>query len=180
MPLSPRSALGAAAVLTLLTAGAASAHTSLIGSTPSDGARLARGPAEIRLLLEDPVRPGLSTVVVTGPDGADVTARAPEVHRNEVVQRLRPDVPEGTYRVVYRVVSTDGHTLSGTTGFSVSGLPPAATMQRLATSAQTQTPTAASSSTLPLTSSMAAGAVLVTAVVAMRRRRTSEQEHDGA
>ena len=104
----------------LLPAAPAAAHTALVGSQPSAGGALTAGATQVSLSFSGRVRAELSTVVVTGPDGAD-HARGPLVVRGaEVVQPLAGPLPAGDWTLLYRVVAADGHPLTGAVPFTVS------------------------------------------------------------
>jgi hypothetical protein len=95
----------------------AAAHNYLVSSTPSDGAVLDAAPSEVTLEFNGPVGQKFATVVVAGPDGTTVQSGAPRVVGGTVTQRVRPLEQSGTYRIAWRVVSSDGHPISGTLEF---------------------------------------------------------------
>lgn len=93
----------------------ASAHAALVGTDPGDGAVLDTAPASVTLEFNEPVT--RSEVVLTAPDGSpvplDVTARD-----REVVGTVTSEADQrGTYTIAYRVVSADGHPITGTSAF---------------------------------------------------------------
>ena len=97
----------------------ASAHASLVSVDPADGARLDESPATVRLTFSERVSAGLGGVRVLGPDGAEVQEGAARTDGPEVSVDLRPDLPDGTYVVTYRVTSADGHPVRGGSVFGV-------------------------------------------------------------
>jgi methionine-rich copper-binding protein CopC len=99
----------------------ASAHNSLTGSNPADKAALDAGPAEIVLTFDQPVQEGdgLNSVAVTGPDGEQWQGGAATVASNVVTAPVRELGPSGTYTIGYRIVSADGHPVSGELTFTV-------------------------------------------------------------
>ncbi len=104
------------AVLALLAgAGPAAAHDALVGSDPADGASLATAPVQVRLMFTE--EPQAAVATVTGPTRGRWEARPAEVLGNEVTVPLRPLGPAGRYTVGYRVVSSDGHPVTGTVRF---------------------------------------------------------------
>ncbi|MEU0470696.1 copper resistance protein CopC [Amycolatopsis sp. NPDC006131] len=113
-------ALLLAAVTLLAAANPASAHTQLIGSDPAEGASLPVAPQQIRLTFNEPVQTGFSTVTVTGPDGMTWIVGQPEVHNTVVSVPVQPTGPPGQYTIGYRVLSDDGHPVSGTVRFALS------------------------------------------------------------
>jgi copper resistance protein C len=96
----------------------ASAHTVLQSVTPAEGAVVA-DPGEVQLVFSGELREELVTVVVSGPDGADVADGPPSSSGGSVVQPLRRPLAGGTWTVAYRVVADDGHPLTGTSTFVV-------------------------------------------------------------
>lgn len=117
-------------VLVLLGAGPASAHSGLASTSPGDGAQVEASPAEVVLEFDEPVSTRLSRVQVTGPAGGTWTTGEPQVSGSTVRQPLAALGPAGTYEIAYRVVSADGHPVSGTSTFVLTaagtGAPPPA------------------------------------------------------
>lgn len=110
------------------------AHNSLVGSSPKDGATLARPPAAVRLTFLSRVDPATTRIAVTGPDGRSAAASAPAYAGGKVTVPFRVGLA-GRYLVAYRVASDDGHPLEGSIRFTVT---------TGATSAATASPSAAS------------------------------------
>ena len=100
---------------------AAFAHDELIGSTPSNGEIVEVGPTEIDLRYSaNPLEgAGATEVLVISPSGAEVQQGDPVLDRNGVIQELSGADERGTYTVVWRIVSSDGHPISGELTFSV-------------------------------------------------------------
>ena len=109
--LAPGAATSAAAALP--------AHAQLVSSTPAAGDSV-RTADEVTLTFSEDVNAQFVQVRVEGPRG-DETAGEPEVDGTDVVQQLLPDLPDGEHRVTYRVVSVDGHPVSGTLAFTTTG-----------------------------------------------------------
>lgn len=95
-----------------LGAGPAAAHASLVTSDPRDGATLDRLPSRVSFTFsEDVVTPAY--VVVRTADGADVTSGGPVVDGATVSQELDGSEATGEVTLAYRVVSVDGHPVTG-------------------------------------------------------------------
>ena len=95
------------------------AHSRLTRSDPGPGARLDAPPPTASLTFDEPVQLGFTTVSVVGPDGNDYrTGEVTEVDTTISVPVL-PLGPAGTYRLGYRVVSADGHPVSGLVTFEL-------------------------------------------------------------
>jgi copper resistance protein C len=108
------------AVLALpLGAGTAFAHNVLIGSDPPNGSSVATGPSTVSLTFDLPVKESFSTVTVVGPDGGHFEGGPATVDGNVVRAPVRPLGPAGVYTVGYRIVSDDGHPVSGAIRFTL-------------------------------------------------------------
>jgi len=121
--------LAVLAVGVLATPGAA--HARLTGSSPADGAMLEALPLTVRLTFSDPLDPHFVKVRVTGPQATGPQATGPQATEpaiaEPVVEGPTVTVPmplaggAGSWRVDYRVVSRDGHPVSGGLTFNVTG-----------------------------------------------------------
>jgi copper transport protein len=112
--------LGVLAVLVII-ASPASAHAALVQTAPGDAEILAHSPAEVTLTFAEPVGTGLGAMEVLTDQGARVdTGQISETNGGSKVHlALKSHLPEGTFVVVWRVVSADSHPVSGTFTFSV-------------------------------------------------------------
>ncbi|GEM00335.1 copper resistance CopC/CopD family protein [Cellulomonas terrae] len=106
------------AVLLLGPAGPASAHATLVSSDPVEGAVLDAAPDRIRLTFDEAVAAVPDGAQVFDAEGAPVAASAAATGK-ELTVSLPERVGPGTYVVVWRVVSEDGHPVSGSLTFSV-------------------------------------------------------------
>ncbi|MGO2050694.1 MAG: CopD family protein [Microbacterium sp.] len=108
--------LGGAFVLT--GAQAASAHAELLSTTPEDGAALDQAPAEAVLTFNEPVQLIDGSIRLFPGDEDPLTLDA-HVSNTSVVAVLPADVNDGAYALSYRVVSADGHPISGAITFTI-------------------------------------------------------------
>lgn len=136
--------LAAAAVLAasalFLVAAPASAHDELVGSDPEYGAALAAAPAEITLWFSADVLEVGAEVIVVDQSEKDWIAGAPAVAGDTVTVALAEGMPVAGYEMRWRVVSSDGHPISGIIPFTIGDAEPYARDQAVATSPQeTQT-----------------------------------------
>jgi methionine-rich copper-binding protein CopC len=135
--------------LLLVPAAPALAHNSLTGSSPRDGARLARPPASVRLTFLARLRPASTKVTITGPDGASAVAGAPAFSGSRVTVPFRAG-PAGRYQVAYELPSDDGHPIRGKVRFTLTvGAGPATALPT--TPAAAPTTSAAAAPTPPAT-----------------------------
>ncbi|MEJ3746124.1 copper resistance protein CopC [Actinomycetes bacterium KLBMP 9797] len=107
-------------VFFLLPPAPASAHAALVSATPTQGAVIGSSPTEVRLTFNEPVGiiPGRTQVIA--PNGKRVNDGDPVVSGTTLRIAVRTaDRPLGTYLVSYRIISADGHPLSGGFMFSV-------------------------------------------------------------
>ncbi|WP_435199412.1 copper resistance CopC family protein [Janibacter sp. GS2] len=111
--------LGLVALLAVLVASAspASAHARLKSSSPADGSTLTAVPPEIALRFNEPIKDDLNEVSVKS-GSTDVTDGAVEVDGSSVYQPVKYSMKPGKYSVSYKVVSADGHPVSGTLSFT--------------------------------------------------------------
>ena len=113
------------AVLALVGAtAAASAHASLLRSTPAEGGVVGQMPAQITLTFSEPVTP-LVLELLRPTGGTDRLGGMPAGDAVSVDLPVK-DTPDGTYLLAWRVVSSDGHPVGGVLSFSV-GTPSATT-----------------------------------------------------
>lgn len=94
----------------------ASAHTELVSVTPADRSTVASA-TRVTLTFSEALRKP-SVVVVTGPDGDRVDVGPTMLDQATATVRVRLS-GRGRHTVAYRVVSADGHPVTGRTTFGV-------------------------------------------------------------
>ena len=97
------------------------AHTQLLATTPEEGSTV-KSATEVVLDFSEDVNPDFVKVAVKGPNGVEADGD-PVVAGPKVTQALAADLPAGAHEVAYRVVSTDGHPVSGTLTFTTTAAP---------------------------------------------------------
>ncbi|WP_063765190.1 copper resistance CopC family protein [Nonomuraea candida] len=97
----------------------AQAHNVLIGSDPQDGATLTASPAQVTLVFDQAVRQGYAQVGVTGADGSAWADGSAVVAAERVSVKVKPLPAGGSYTVGYRILSADGHPVTGKISFSL-------------------------------------------------------------
>jgi methionine-rich copper-binding protein CopC len=106
-------------------------HTRIVSSTPADGSTVDVA-SEVVLMFSESVNPDFVAVTVEGPGGDEAAGEAVARGR-EVTQALSKGLAAGEHVVTFRVVSSDGHPVSGTVRFettqaaAVSPSPPSST-----------------------------------------------------
>ncbi|MFR9803294.1 copper resistance protein CopC [Pseudonocardia sp. RS010] len=108
-----------AALALLLGATPALAHAQFESSDPADGATLDTGPQKVTLTFSDTMTQGFNTVTVIGPDGKDYVSGEVLVDGTSVDAPVGPLGPAGRYEIGYRVLSDDGHPVTGKVGFTL-------------------------------------------------------------
>ena len=102
-------------------AGTAQAHAVLESSTPSQGVVVATAPAEVRLHFGEPVEISVGSLRVLDGNGRPVQDGAPTHPQgtgSDVAVPLK-HLADGTYLVLWRVISADSHPVAGDFSFSV-------------------------------------------------------------
>lgn len=108
---------GLALLLAVCQAGSASAHASLVSVEPRDGSVLREPPKRIELRFNESVTAGaINLIDATGRLREDAGVAAKD---EAVVVTVPADLPNGTQIVSYRVISADGHPVTGAVTFSV-------------------------------------------------------------
>lgn len=117
-------ALFAAIVVAAVVAGPASpasAHDALASSDPVADSVLDIAPTAITLTFTAEILadPGATAVIVNDASGAEVQAGAPVVDGTVVKQPISKEATSGAFLVTWRVVSSDGHPISGEFSYTV-------------------------------------------------------------
>ena len=116
-------ALVAMLLMLLGTAIPAQAHATLESSSPADGASLTAPPAKVVLTFDEPVGSEANALTVTTADGVRRDAGDAAVLGPKLSASIKRGAPGGTWTVEWRVVSADGHPVSGALHFTVTGRP---------------------------------------------------------
>ena len=169
--------LGAAFLAFVLGAGPAAAHSVLLKTSPARGAAVATAPSTVVLTFNEMPQGEFSTIHVTGPDGQRRDDGHVQVVNDDVTEPLAGTRPAGRYVVNWRVVSADGHPVSGEFTFTAQAAAP----QLVARAAPTGAAPAKSSNTVGIVISVVAGLIIVGGIVAllMRRKRASPSDSRG-
>lgn len=119
-----RFALAIALVLAFFVAAPATAHGHAVlrGTEPTTGATLDTQPEQIAFRFSEPVEARFGAIRIQNSKGERVEsgeAFHPDGDGARLAARLQPNVPEGTYTTTYRLISADGHPVSGGLVFSI-------------------------------------------------------------
>ena len=100
----------------------ASAHAQFIRSTPEANSVLGQAPPEVTIFFTESLEIRYSEIQVVDATGVRKDNNDTHVHSDPTNPgvTLQPDLPQGTYTVIWRVLSAvDGHRTAGTFAFSV-------------------------------------------------------------
>ncbi len=108
-----------AAVVVLGAAPTAQAHDELLDSTPASGERLSTAPASVSLTFSADVLTLGAVIIVVDADDRDWVTGDIAVQGGVVSAHMAEGMPADGYEVRWRVVSGDGHPISGVIPFTV-------------------------------------------------------------
>ncbi len=128
-PVPPRTASRLARVAVVLAgvlaalvalAGPAAAHAVVVASSPGDRERLTTPPKDVRITFSEDVTTVGKGLQVVGRDGNAVDDGSPtQPDGKSLAVGLPANLANGTYTASYRVISADGHPVSGAIVFAV-------------------------------------------------------------
>lgn len=136
--------LAVAVVAVLATATPASAHDKLVSSDPSAEQELKEAPSTVSLTFSADVLDMGAAIVVADAAGTDWVSAAPTIDGPTVTAVLDEGMPESGYEIRWRVVSSDGHPISGIVPFSVGDADSAPSAEDTEPTGNTEEPAAAS------------------------------------
>lgn len=96
----------------------AAAHDVLISSSPAEGTTLNSAPTAVSFTFDQPVQNFDPVVSLIGPDGRQYATGTPQISGNVVTGKVGP-LPSGPYIAAYRIVSADGHPVTGEVHFTL-------------------------------------------------------------
>jgi methionine-rich copper-binding protein CopC len=106
------------ALLTIMAGTAARAHAFLDHAEPRVGSTVPTAPRELVLSYNQNLEPAFSSVEVSDASGARVDLGKPRISASVMRVGLK-QLPPGTYRVHWQVLSVDTHTSEGNFSFHV-------------------------------------------------------------
>ncbi|WP_214408281.1 copper resistance CopC family protein, partial [Pseudonocardia lacus] len=119
----------------LLGTSPAFAHTRLESTDPADGSSVAVAPQQVSLTFNEAVPAEFAQITVIGPDGANYQTGTVTADGGVVSTAVLPLGPAGRYEIGYRVVSDDGHPVTGSVAFTLTTAAPTTTAAAPSTSA---------------------------------------------
>ena len=94
----------------------------MVHAEPPVGSKIKKAPNEVRVWFRKPVQPGLSSIKVFDESGKQVDKKDTHLDRDNHALlhiSLRPSLPSGTYRIIWRVTSVDTHVTTGDFKFQI-------------------------------------------------------------
>ena len=110
--------------LTTISTAPAHSHSTLVTSIPKASATLTTAPASITLNFNEDILEikgkQISTVSLASVAGRKIALKKPRITANILTARIpSPALKSGKYQISYRVVSADGHVITGGYTFTV-------------------------------------------------------------
>jgi methionine-rich copper-binding protein CopC len=156
----------------VLGAGPAAAHSVLLQTSPVRGGTVETAPATVALTFNEMPQGEFSTIHVTAPDGQRRDDGHVQVVNDVVSEPLAGSRPAGRYVVDWRVVSADGHPVSGEFTFTAQTSAP----QFLARPANPDPAPAKSSNSAAIIIGVVVGVVVIAGIAVLITRRRSRSE----
>jgi methionine-rich copper-binding protein CopC len=103
----------------LVAAAPASAHDELLSSTPATDEALEAAPERVSLTFSDDILTLGAVVLVVDTEETNWVEGETLANESDVSAILKPGMPDGAYEMRWRVVSSDGHPISGVVPFTV-------------------------------------------------------------
>ena len=100
----------------------ASAHAYIIKSTPSENEILDESPGKVSIEFDETIQPNFNSIEVFDSAGKRVDQKHGRIDaKNHAIieSSLKKSLPDGTYSIRWRVVSSDGHPVQGTIPFQI-------------------------------------------------------------
>ncbi len=159
-----------------MSATAGNAHSQLVTSTPVNGSVLTETPSEVVFRFDENLLPDLDTISINNDQGVNVISSQVEPIANTISMPWPTGTPAGTYQVAYRIVSGDGHPVTGAITFTIgsashtSAQPTPLNTQEKTTQTEINTPIGTTVSI----ASLAAAVLSIILIVVLVRRGNSK------
>ncbi len=99
-----------------------SAHAYIKKSTPIENEILEQAPKEIMIQFDESIQPAFNSIKVFDSDGNRVDKKNGRIDPKQpsiLKSGLKRNLPDGTYRIKWKVVSSDGHPVEGVIPFQI-------------------------------------------------------------
>ncbi|MFE6506319.1 copper resistance protein CopC [Nocardioides sp. NPDC057767] len=107
----------------------AEAHTAVVASNPAAGAQLSAMPTQVRLTFNEAISAEYATLTLSAPETPATSLSSPTAEGTQLVAAVPATATSGAggdavpWTLSFRVVSTDGHPVTGTVKFTVAARP---------------------------------------------------------
>ena len=99
------------------------AHSTLVTSNPKSGAVLSKSPNSLALTFNENLikiaGKNVSRVSLTDSNNAVIKLGKTTISKSRITAKITSALKSGNYKISYRVVSNDGHPVSGTIEFRI-------------------------------------------------------------
>lgn len=95
------------------------AHSKLVSSSPSDGATLNVPPVRVEFTFDEELLDGTTVISINDDQGNAIATTRVDPAGTTISAPWPEDAGAGTYQVAYRIVSADGHPVTGAITFEV-------------------------------------------------------------
>lgn len=113
--------------LVVLMPGVAQAHSQLVSTSPEDGSVLSQAPTEVVFEFNEPLLPDFLNFIAVDASGQTTELVVTAVQDATATLAWPAAFPGGDWKVEYRIVSEDGHPVSGAISFSYPATSPSPT-----------------------------------------------------
>ncbi|CRK80723.1 copper resistance CopC/CopD family protein [Neobacillus massiliamazoniensis] len=99
-----------------------SAHAYIIESTPAENETLKTAPNEVKIQFDESIQPKFNSIIVTDSNGKQVDKKNGAIDSKKpsiLKASLKKNLPGGTYRIRWKVISNDGHPVQGVIPFQI-------------------------------------------------------------
>ena len=109
-----------ALLILLLVPSLAYSHSGMLSSSPEKDAVLSTSPEKIVIEFKDAVEPAFSKIEVFDSDKEKVSQKTQFTKTDKIIESwLSEDLPPGQYKVKWKIMSLDGHKISGKYTFTI-------------------------------------------------------------
>jgi len=99
-----------------------SAHAYIKKSTPLENETVEKAPTEVTIKFDESIQPAFNSIKVFDSEGNRVDKNNGQIDPKQpsiLKSGLKKDLPNGSYRIKWKVVSSDGHPVEGVIPFQV-------------------------------------------------------------
>ncbi|MGL4305247.1 MAG: copper resistance CopC family protein [Mycobacteriaceae bacterium] len=105
--------------VTIFGNGTAQAHSSVVAANPAAGSVLDHGPSQVFVTFNEALQTKFAAMTVVGPDGNIWSSGDPLIQGATLSVPVNELGPVGAYTINYRATSADGHTIAGSSTFTL-------------------------------------------------------------